>query len=358
MESVSLRDTAVRIPSFQPEEALQGWLMRLWDVSHISSIDALLKRTLRTNNLQAAWGVPGGVELLWADLPSRVFDRAEDLLQSHTLFPLYERFSKSCDISGLRDAALKGRGFRTRLQQPPLQPYPAPSLRFCPECLNEDETTLGYGYFRRSHQASFIMRCASHRTILYQECRSCRQKPWASRNRLPSTKCVCGKPSEPVLDGARSKASIDADVRLARLVEQVLTFSGQWPDEMQRFLSIAEVATFEGFRSTIGTVPATRLLKSLKGHYDSELIDRLGTRAKWFEQLALLIASPASFADARFALPLIGLLFEGVEPFSQYQLKQPACRPKAPPKPPTRTQVELAKVLKQRKKMRMLADRE
>jgi hypothetical protein len=109
-----------------------------------------------------------------------------ELIERHSMFPLYVAFSspdaagthREWILSGQYDRALQAYASRGRKTSHPWR------LRQCNACLSEDLEHHGTGYWRVMHQVLGIRFCHVHDELLQDECGSCAQ-PFDKRGSTP-----------------------------------------------------------------------------------------------------------------------------------------------------------------------------
>ncbi len=147
--------------------------------------------------------VPGYLEKLAAALPiGHPWKNAQHTMQSHSAFPYYTFF----DPPDQRVAALRSLlenscalGLATGLG---LTMYRCGATskhpRFCVQCKDVDETSLGFPYLHREHQLPAVAVCWKHGTPLCNGCQVCGQYPIRNRPLSIVGHCYCANGQVPL----------------------------------------------------------------------------------------------------------------------------------------------------------------
>ena len=155
-------------PTPKPDELLYSLIARFrWRANIPSSRDVnrIIFGDLSLNEAQVDF--PRQLDMFQARVPSVHPLSQSNILEDHTLFPLYAPF-----ISPVRADALAAyaRGDYRRVGGRPLasvtQNTSPGGLRVCPRCMAEDWKQDGELYWRRLHRAPGVLVCPIHRVFL------------------------------------------------------------------------------------------------------------------------------------------------------------------------------------------------
>jgi hypothetical protein len=92
----------------------------------------------------------------------------EDLLINHTFFPVYSVFQTQGTIDKTIDWALSDTSYNpySALGITYKDSKPIAHLRFCPQCLCQEKSLYGEGYWHRTHQMIGVLMCEKHGCLL------------------------------------------------------------------------------------------------------------------------------------------------------------------------------------------------
>lgn len=144
-----------------PDEIIQGWLGRMHAINCISpkeNIEELIANHVRSLNRQTATR-----DDLFQDVADVLAMEREHLLKQHTLTQFF-----NC-LSGLKVSGKPGT--KSIKHKDARERYAAFSFggknpRYCWQCAQEDLSSLGFSYWRRTHQIPGFLWCAKHNSHL------------------------------------------------------------------------------------------------------------------------------------------------------------------------------------------------
>jgi hypothetical protein len=155
-------------PTPYPDELLYSILARY----HIRSGNLSPKATLRdlfgVSTVVATADLPSHINALIQNLPPFSTYTAESIIYRYTLYPFYSPFLFP-KISELVFDSMKEHCWGDVHARAGIMAsaVAAPSrLRFCPECLFEDERRWGEPYWHRLHQVPSVLVCSKHLCLL------------------------------------------------------------------------------------------------------------------------------------------------------------------------------------------------
>ena len=163
--------------------------------------------------------------------------------------------------------------------------------RLCVECLKEDISGRGIGYWHRGHQLPGVQACWHHQRPLLQGCPVCR-RPFARAHHLlsmPWANCPCGwKPAE----HSNATKSNDVDVRYAEFAARLLesNLPPLKPGQLIRAYR-HKIAAHGLVRKT--SVSWTAVLEALHSEFGEEFLAATDTayragQLRWWLRLAVL----------------------------------------------------------------------
>lgn len=153
-ENVANKRLKVCVP--RPDELLQGWQGRMRAINCLPDdvkIDQLIGEMARQQNASIS------AETDFAHCAGIILGMSrESLLQNHTLTPFFNA------LEGLKPNKPGSKSLRHRQAFERKAPFRLGGklLRYCLQCAEEDITSLGYSYWRRSHQLPGAIWCSKH----------------------------------------------------------------------------------------------------------------------------------------------------------------------------------------------------
>lgn len=170
-----------------------------------------------------SWCFPSRIEE--RALPfQRMIGDAQNLVDRHTLYPLYKRMLPPGDAAKVR----------SHLLGEPLHGLPAIigaggphsgwatfQAAYCDDCVRDDIASTGVPVWHIQHQVPGGLVCPEHAKPLLAPCRMCTPGNWAALVPFPGRRCDC--PAIPLVkEGALSEASFAFEVELARAADKLL----------------------------------------------------------------------------------------------------------------------------------------
>lgn len=129
---------------------------------------SILRELFGTKNSSATIELPSHLTKLLLVLPPGHLYTADQVINDHTLLPLYSPFLPRERVAQLRDgmAGLGGNVLHRRAGIMASR-IPTPKwFRFCPVCVTNDRKDLGEAYWHRLHQLPGILTCSRHNVFL------------------------------------------------------------------------------------------------------------------------------------------------------------------------------------------------
>ncbi len=156
-------------PSPYSDELLYSALGRYHVRSGNNSPKITLKELYNDNNTIATVDLPSNIDALVNQLPLLSSYTADEFINNHTFYPFYSPFLPKKRAITIKNSmkANYGGNIHTRIgivaSSIPLLPF----LRFCPDCLKEDEKQYGEAYWHRIHQTAGVLVCPHHGVSLH-----------------------------------------------------------------------------------------------------------------------------------------------------------------------------------------------
>lgn len=228
-----------------------------------------------SNNVAAVVDLPSRLDHLIAALPPHHLYTADNLIDSHTLFPFYAPFLPIERIELVRNM-MKGNDdnrIRERLGSATGQVNVPSHLRFCCMCVQEDRKKFGKTYWHRIHQVTGVEVCPKHRTFLKFS-----SVPWRERNR--EGKYISAEKEIPQTPGQISYVDLSDTkqgvlLKIAQNSEWLLNWRGQAPGAQTLRERYYDLLLRSGYAYYNGRIKTTKLLKDFTEFYTPELLANL-----------------------------------------------------------------------------------
>ena len=153
------------LPALYPGELLYSLCARYCNRMQYPSKRSVVQELFGTGNVIASVGLPSHIDDFVAALPPGHPYTAEYLIDNHTLLPFYGPFLPPERLCHLRQD-MRGRNGPALHMRAGLMASRVPlplSLRFCPQCVEEDRRKFGECYWHRIHQAPGVEICPLHK---------------------------------------------------------------------------------------------------------------------------------------------------------------------------------------------------
>lgn len=151
-------------PKPYPDEILYSMLARYHIRSGNISPKMTLKELFNSTTTIATADLPCHLETLVAQLPLISAITVEELIQQHTLYPIYAPFLPQQRSQQILQAMRSSNGVsihdKTGIRASSI--HVPRYFRFCPKCIQDDQTTYGELHWHRIHQVSGIFVCPHH----------------------------------------------------------------------------------------------------------------------------------------------------------------------------------------------------
>ena len=154
------------VPRPYEDEIFYSIIARFLEYYSTGNLKGCLTNLFSRNSISATLDFPSGLRGFIENLYGG-FLTVEQIINNHTLLPLYSRFLPKRRCSEIIQAMHNKSGdihTKAGLNAGLYSPLNLP--RFCRTCFNEDKHLYGEGYFRRIHQIPSIPICIRHNSYL------------------------------------------------------------------------------------------------------------------------------------------------------------------------------------------------
>lgn len=184
-------------PPSIPDEALISDVGRYHVLHAHSTSEQTYRKLYNARPFPLNTWIPGHISRLTRHMAGDPVANTQALLQSKTLFPLFQIFSGVMWPD--HGCANKKKTGEEQVLDYELDPIETPrrlvteEIRICLNCLRDDMKSYGFGYIHLSHQVPGVRVCAKHRTPLFSECPYCECNFTRKRELAlaPWTVCPC-----------------------------------------------------------------------------------------------------------------------------------------------------------------------
>jgi hypothetical protein len=276
---VSVKEKAVigAFPTGYPDELLYSICARYGERMQYPNKTLLNKDLFETDKPMASVGLSSSLDKLYNKLPPGRAYTVDDLIQRHTLFPLYAHFLPAEKARQLK-VYMRGEkgaqvamlaGIHISAAVPPHE-----WLRFCPQCVQGDRERFSECYWHRVHQVAGVEICPLHSVWL--ENSSVHSQGSMRSHEFVSAERACSQLQYTV----RTVAAEDADGHMLFNIAKDVIY----------FLEQEQVAIEEGYRLHLylarlmarklalygGLVRSLELTEAIEEYYGPELLAQLG----------------------------------------------------------------------------------
>jgi hypothetical protein len=155
-------------PDPYPDELLYSICARFHDRFQFPNKKGSMRELFGSETTLAVVDLPGNLGSLVAALPSNRPYTVDYLIDKHTALPFYAPFLNPKQYRRIRQDMIAAHGPRVHTRSGVMAStiHPPKWLRFCPDCVQEDEQQWGEGYWHRLHQLPGILMCHKHQAYL------------------------------------------------------------------------------------------------------------------------------------------------------------------------------------------------
>lgn len=157
-------------PSPYPDELLYSVIARYQLRLGSHNAKSLVAAVFDSSTASAVVDLPSRLNALHLNLPKGTLNTPAKLINDNTLFPYYRRFLSSRRASSIVDMMCDSHDNRIHTSIG-ISAGSIPQihrLRYCMECIEDDEKLYGEPYWHRSHQLFGVIRCHRHQNWLIE----------------------------------------------------------------------------------------------------------------------------------------------------------------------------------------------
>lgn len=177
-------------PHPYPDELLYSVFARYHKRTGNIAAKITMEELLGSKTASAVVEFPSHLSELTKRMPAGAKYSIDDFIYQHTLLPIFVPFLPServehivAEMCANKDVSIQQ---CTGLIASTIRPFKF--LRFCPECLQEEQIRLGESYWHRSHQFPGVFLCTTHKCLLCSSTVSAHEYKHCF---VPATKEVC-----------------------------------------------------------------------------------------------------------------------------------------------------------------------
>ncbi|MFT4413329.1 TnsD family transposase [Fredinandcohnia humi] len=150
------------------DELLYSVLARYYCYSGSENSKKTMDEVFNSSFICASLTLPSKLKQLCANLPTPDFYTPNQLIKDCTLLPYFSPFIPEERYMEIRDVMTnyKGSNLYMKLGMPATTIKSPNCLRYCIECIKEDDAKYGEIYWHRAHQVEGVIICHKHDTIL------------------------------------------------------------------------------------------------------------------------------------------------------------------------------------------------
>ncbi|MCL6598517.1 MAG: TnsD family transposase [Alicyclobacillus macrosporangiidus] len=162
----------IQLPLPYPDELFYSVLARYHVRAGNTSHEATLQELFGSRSASASVEFPCRLNALLSRLPLGYSLTVAEIVEKHSLFPLYRLFVSPERAERALDWMHDGQGSKvySTLGMTGTLLRNVRYLRFCPECFRRDLETYGEAYWHRGHQVPGVSVCPKHRVMLHDSC--------------------------------------------------------------------------------------------------------------------------------------------------------------------------------------------
>ncbi|HEV7378056.1 MAG TPA: TniQ family protein [Pyrinomonadaceae bacterium] len=252
-------------PDPYPDELLYSCCARFSCRAKYPTRSTAAKELFGSKYSLAIVDMPIGLDNLIARFPSGHIYTSDDMIDNHTLLPLYALFLPYKRLRDVRND-MRGSGgnhVRSRLGFTTDRMDPPNHLRFCPACVREDREAFGETYWHRIHQITGVEACPDH--AIFLESSKMHWRGWYNSNMFVA--------AEPILPNvcARQLNLMDAQhsiqFKLAKDSAWLLRQQGLMVAESELRKRYLNLLLKHGYANYSGRVRATKLFDDFIDFY-------------------------------------------------------------------------------------------
>lgn len=257
-----------------PDELFYSWCSRIADFIGVANMSDILIELFGKPGHRVHVAFPSRIAHLVNQLPPQGQLSCDELIDQHTMFPLYRPFLVLEQAQALRDFMLDGKnsvqlakaGLTRAIQ------YHPRVFRYCPDCVRADVREVGEPYWHRLHQVPGVLVCPNH--AVYLESSAIASQCWPLSNELHTARrailntraCVINR-TDPI-----SSKLIRLAQDVCELLEQPPSFCGRYG--LMRRYRVALLDACPG--RYVRRIDPEKVRLKFVAFYSSELLASLG----------------------------------------------------------------------------------
>lgn len=222
-------------------------------------------------------------------LPASLFGK-DSLIAKHTFFPLFATFLSDENRKELL-ARMTNHRLTDKYASLTVPPIISKNVRYCVQCMHEDENHFGEIYIHRSHQVGHIDVCHKHGNPLISMCPQCEVSlgQLYGKKFIGSAVCPNGHELLPVIEATDTAEMNVLKLRISKDIHLLLNGGIR---ETNIFESYSLLAKEKGYQHRDGRYINQKFLEDFFKHYSHSTLNQLGIIPELLEKrIALQIFS-------------------------------------------------------------------
>ncbi|MEH7125591.1 TnsD family transposase [Bacillus sp. JJ1773] len=313
-------------PFLYDDELLYSIIARYHDISGNENPKITMEELFDSSHVCASTILPAHLNALSQKLAVLKTFTPDYFIANHTLLPLYAPFIPAYRFQQLRTMMFHSNGMSIymKLGKPSSTIKNPTTLRFCRECVTEEQVRNGEAFWHRSHQIEEVMLCPIHHTWLVES-----NIPYSERRNKHELITL-----EQYLMNEKFETYIISDQKREQIVHVYLKFIAQQIRDLlsNNFppIGLGNLKTFyvkklqqKGLATVSGRIRWRELIPSFNQYYGGELLNEINCyvnlemRDTWLHKL---LRKPRVSCHPIRHILLLGYLGETVSSMvGQYQ---------------------------------------
>lgn len=300
-------------PTPQSDELLYSMLARHHMRCGGDNPKNTLEDLLGSRSASTTYDFPCRLNDLCDRLPNALEFTPELIIEKHTLLPFYASFlpsSRVTDISSRMSRSDSGGSIHTMVGNICQGRTILKNLRYCPECVKEEQASIGEAYWHRSHQLPDIHLCHEHHVPLLES--NARVNSRMNKHTLYALEAMC-QPDTIVCSSLQKITSLDT--WLAEKAHWLLANRALLIELDVLKESYLSLLLEQGYASPFGKIKKDKLLTDFELFYSPQILAKYSSELKTKSYCCWLLTMIRNVNKG--ASPLRHLLlmkFLGVEP--------------------------------------------
>lgn len=256
-------------PRFYDDELLYSTISRYHTASGNQNYKITLEEMFNCNKQVPILEFASNLSELINNLPANFEIESKNIVQKHTMFPLYSTFLPEIRKQSIIKTMLydDGRGLKTKIGMIAGSICKKDDLMYCPLCSKEEYEKHGESYFHRLHQAQGVLICPIHRCFL-------KRYPLRRKNqsRIKYIKFDNSILDENVEYAARSD---DMLIKIAKNVEYILNNDLNNYNQEKVHKKYMELLQKKGFLSFNNRIKQREIYEKFTCYFGEDLLNAL-----------------------------------------------------------------------------------